>query len=370
MALVQKNFYGLVKQNGPWAQTVQDKFRTQAPYVYRNNFQTEAPYTVKAGNPAAFESYSSKSIIYNAPITPIVLKSGRVKRGKVERKKIVLIDQNGNPTNPSTNNFLNRFIEAAYRENQQDIVESEYGSVSDVSRFASTRSSISDTTMSSNSSGNRMSVATDPEIAENTEDINFLNLGDEMAMPGPIIGEQVVADAPVVGDVEAEGEVNNQHAINEEIRYLLQANNENIQEGAFIDFVARQDLEDPNEIANWDREYEARYGENLPQYRRRSSASTNPPEYMDIDVDNGPPVYNELQLNPNRRRRASSTVSNGRRVRQRQNEPEPNQRRRRASSTVSNGRRVRQRQNDPEPNQRRRRASSNVSNGRRVRQRR
>ena len=303
MALVQKNFYGLVKQNGPWAQTVQDKFRTQAPYVYRNNFQTEAPYTVKAGNPAAFESYSSKSIIYNAPITPIVLKKGRIKRGKVERKKIVLIDENGNPTNPSTNNFLNRFTEAAYRENQQAVVESEYGSVSDVSRFNSPRSSITDTTMSSNS---RMSVATDSEIAENTEDINFLNLGDEMATPGPIIGEQVVANAPVVGDVEAQGEVNNQHAINEEIRYLLQSSNENTEAGAFTDFVARQDLEDPDEIAAWDREYEARFGENLPQYRRRSSASSAssaPPVYMDIDVDEGPPVYNELDLNPTRSRR-------------------------------------------------------------------
>ena len=313
MALVQKNFYGLVKQNGPWAQTVQDKFRTQAPYVYRNNFQTEAPYTVKAGNPAAFESYSSKSIIYNAPITPIVLKKGRIKRGKVERKKIVLIDQNGNPTNPSTNNFLNRFIEEAYRENQQAVVESEYGSVSDVSRFNSTRSSITDTTMSSNS---RMSVATDSEIAENTEDINFLNLGDEMATPGPIIGEQVVANAPVVGDVEAQGEVNNQHAINEEIRYLLQSSNENTQAGAFTDFVARQDLEDPEEIAAWDREYEARFGENLPQYRRRSSASSAssaPPVYMDIDVDDGPPVYNELDLNPTRSRARLGTQRRRRR---------------------------------------------------------
>ncbi len=296
MALAQPFFYGLVKQVGPWAQTKQDRLLGQKPYSYTPNHSVTDIYTVKAVNPIPYEQYSTKGIIYDATLSPVTVNAGKPARGTIKRaKKVVLVDSMGRVVNPTDSYFLNKYMGEMRQQAAASTVATERG-------FGGVADLVSEGPDSP--AGSRMSVSTSAEVRGAQVDLGDLGLNLE-----PIEVEPVVDRGAQYGDAGVTSEVNNTQALMQqmEVDHPLSFRSYSTPHPGRPG--AQESVNDPNfsSYTVFDRETGAsnpNHYLNLdatPNYSATQSISTAPPEYT-----------------PNlRRRRASSTVTTSRRVRER-----------------------------------------------------
>lgn len=287
-------YYGLVKQIGPWKTTRTDILRGQKPYQYTPNEQTELPYTMKAGNGNLYAAYSSQGLIYDASTSPVMVSFGKVRRGKIQKaKKVVVVDSDGKLVAPTDNYFLNRYMGEIRQEVQNDILESDLGGGrADMAMLASPRAST--VSMPGGPANSVMSV--DPSangMDEGEQDAPlFENLGIN-----EIVSEQMVDRGAQNGARVLNDQIDFIQGLENE-RILRQQNyNQGFDQTNILEFN-RQDLERPEDIERWDAAFGAANNLGLPAYER---------EYRDPDI---PMSYRE-RLDTRRRSSTASYIQGG-----------------------------------------------------------